>query len=91
MTVTRVTNSTMSGNVTVTNEDVGKRVINPSGTAVGYVSEARNGVAYIAPDPRITSTLVAILGRRDGVGRGTLRVDPATIEHITDQEIRLSD
>lgn len=76
-------------NVTVTDDDVGKRVVDRSGTVVGSVAEARNGVAYIDPDTAITATHLATLGGSYADEGSSFRIDPATIERVADREIRI--
>ncbi|WP_380677058.1 PRC-barrel domain containing protein [Salinigranum sp. GCM10025319] len=79
----------MPRNVTVTDDDVGKRVVDRSGTVVGSVAEARNGVAYVDPDTAITATYLATLGGSYAADGSSFRIDPATIERIADREIRI--
>jgi hypothetical protein len=77
----------MPPNVTVTDEDVGKRVVNSRGVAVGSVAQTRNGVACVEPDGGIAATVAAIRGW-DGRGTGpSFRLDPAVIESITDRRV----
>ena len=79
----------MSSNVTVTDEDEGKRVLNARGDEIGRVTEVRNGVAYVDPDPSITDTIKAKLGWGDKDDEEAFRLDPTNIETVTDDEIRL--
>ncbi|MFC7203109.1 PRC-barrel domain containing protein [Haloferax namakaokahaiae] len=75
----------------LTVDDVGKRVISASGTPVGHVTGTQDGTVYVAPDPKITSTLVAVLGWRDGIDGGSFRIDPDAIRCVTDDEVYLDD
>jgi len=79
----------MSSNITITDDEEGKRVLNARGDEIGRVTEVRNGVAYVDPDPSITDTIKAKLGWGEKDDEEAFRLDPSNVEAVTDDEIHL--
>lgn len=75
---------------TVTDDAVGKDVVNAQGDAVGIVSAVRHGTAYVDPDPTLTDRAKAKLGWEDTDGED-YPLQEAAIATVTDDEIRLRD
>lgn len=74
--------------VTITDDMVGKDVVDITGTKVGIVTSVRQGTAYVDPDPGITDELKAKLGWED-VDEEDYPLQVASIESVTDDEVRL--
>ena len=80
----------MEQNITFTDSDEGKRVVNASGDMVGRIVDVRSGVAYVDPDPDIMDTMKSKLGWGDATDDSDsypLRV--GDILEITDDEVHL--
>lgn len=71
-----------------TDKDVGKRVVNANGEEVGEVTEVRNEIAYVDPDPGMFDSVKAKLGWVD-VDDDAYPLQDAEVSEITDDEIRL--
>ena len=74
--------------VQITDEDVGKTVLDGDGDEVGIVSAVRHGTAYVDPDPGITTKLKTKLGWEDHEEADYPLQEPS-VETVTDDEIRL--
>ena len=76
--------------VTITDDDIGKDVVDARGEKIGLVSSVEHGTAYVDPDPGITDEISAKLdwGGRDDEDY-PLQED--MIAEVTDDEIRLRD
>jgi hypothetical protein len=63
-------------------------VVNERGDEIGMVVEVSAGTAHVDPDPGLTDSIMSKLGwgERD---ESTYRLDPAKIETVTDEEIRI--
>lgn len=79
----------MAHDMTLTEEDEGKRVINADGDEIGRVTDVKDGHAHVNPDPGVTDTIMSKLGWGDS-DEETYQLDPSNIEDVTDDEIRLS-
>lgn len=73
---------------TLSEDDVGKTVVNRSGETIGRVTNVEGGTAFVDPDPGITDTIKAKLGWEDVEG-DDYRLDTSEIDRVTDDEIRL--
>ncbi|AHG03902.1 hypothetical protein HALDL1_10025 [Halobacterium sp. DL1] len=78
----------MDSNVTITEDEKGKKVVNEHGDAIGRVVEVQNGTAQVDPDPDITDTIMSKIGWSSDDG-GTYALEPQAVDRITDDEIRL--
>ena len=74
----------------LTEADEGKHVVNASGDSIGRVVEVRGGEAHVDSDPGMTDTIKSKLGWGGAQDDDTYRLDPAHIESVTDDEIRLN-
>ena len=74
--------------ISITDEAVGKTVINAHGEEVGIVSEVRQGTAYIDPNPGLTDKFKAKLGWEDS-DAADYPLQEAAVETVTDDEIHL--
>ena len=75
--------------VQITDDDVGKTVVDVDGDEVGIVSAVRHGTAYVDPDPGITTKLKTKLGweeRDDEVG---YPLQEPAVDTVTSEQIRL--
>lgn len=72
----------------ITDDDVGKRIVDADGTEVGMVVDVEHGTAHVEPDPGITDSIKATLGWSDS-GEDTYPLQEAAISRVTDDEIRL--
>jgi hypothetical protein len=77
----------MPSSVTLTDDDVGKRVVTSRGVTVGSVAETRNGVAYVDPYGGLAAMIATIWGWGDRGTESSVRLDPAVIRSITDRRI----
>jgi len=75
--------------VTLSDSDEGKRVINNHGDEIGRVVEVRQGTAHVDPDPGLTDAIRSKLGWGSG-DEDTYRLDTSNIETVTDDEVRIS-
>lgn len=72
----------------ITDDDVGKSVVNADGDEVGMVADVQHGTAHVEPDPGITDSIKATLGWGDS-GEDTYPLQEEAIGRVTDDEIRL--
>lgn len=75
--------------VQITDDDIGKGVVNAEGDTVGIVSAVRHGTAYVDPDPGIKTKLTAALGWDDIDDEDGYPLQERAIATITDDQIRL--
>jgi len=75
--------------VQITDDDIGKDVINAEGDSVGIVSAVRHGTAYVDPDPGIKTKLTAALGWDDIDDEDGYPLQERAIATVTDDQIRL--
>lgn len=79
----------MKDDVTLTEDDEGKNVVNAEGDPVGLVTSVEHGKAHVDPDPGLTDTIRSKLGwGKDDVEN--YRLDSSSIERVSDNEIHLS-
>lgn len=78
----------MDSNVTITDSDQGKKVVNQHGDPIGRVVEVKDGTAHVDPDPDITDTVMSKIGW-GGDDEGTYALEPQTVDSVTDDEIRI--
>lgn len=71
-----------------TDKDVGKRVVNADGRTVGTVTAVRHGTAYVDPDPDMFDKIKAKLGWED-VDEDSYPLQRSEVSEVTDDEIRL--
>ncbi|MFC6731815.1 MULTISPECIES: PRC-barrel domain containing protein [unclassified Haladaptatus] len=74
--------------VTFSDSDVGKRVVDSRGEEIGMVAAVREGVAYINPEPGVFDKLQAKLGWEDQ-DEETYPLRTGHVDRITDDEIHL--
>jgi len=74
--------------IRITDDDVGKTVVDGDGEEVGIVSAVRHGTAYVDPDPGITTKLKTTLGWEDRDEDGYPLQEQA-VATVTDDRVRL--
>lgn len=79
----------MQNNVTLTEKDEGKSVVNSRGDEVGRVVEIDHGAAHVEPDPGLTDTIKAKMGWAEG-DEETYQVDEDSIDSVSENEVRLN-
>jgi hypothetical protein len=72
----------------LTNDDVGKTVVDGSGDEVGIVARYEHGTAYVEPDPGIATKLKTTLGW-DDESEEDYPLQAASVATVTDDQIRL--
>ena len=72
----------------LTDDDIGKTVVDADGDAVGIVDRVAHGTAYVDPDPGIATKLKAALGWEDESAED-YPLQEAAVSTVTDDEIRL--
>lgn len=72
----------------LTNDDVGKTVVDGSGDDVGIVARYEHGTAYVEPDPGLTTKLKTTLGWDDETEED-YPLQQAAVATVTDDQIRL--
>lgn len=79
----------MQQNVTLTEDDEGKRVMNDAGDEIGRVLEVKSGVAHVEPDPGLGDAVLSNLGWASQ-DEDTYELDSDSIGSVTEHVIRLS-
>ena len=79
----------MRSDVTLTEDDEGKNVVNADGDTVGRVTSVEHGKAHVDPDPGLADTIRSKLGWGDA-DEDNYQLDASSIESVSDNEIRLS-
>jgi hypothetical protein len=79
----------MEEHTTMTEDDVGKRVVTGSGEEVGRVVGFSGGSAHVNPDPELVDTVRTTLGWEDQSNEDTYRLNDEQVDTVTDDEIRL--
>lgn len=74
--------------ISITDDAVGKTVINAHGEKIGIVSEVRQGTAYVDPNPGVSDKIKAKLGWEDS-DDADYPLQEAAVDTITSDEIRL--
>lgn len=77
--------------VQITEDDVGKTVVDENGDDVGIVSAVKYGTAYVDPDPGITTRIKTALGWEEIDDEDGYPLQEETVDEVTDDEIRLTD
>lgn len=72
----------------LTDDDVGKTVVNGGGDEIGVVDRFEHGTAYVEPDPGITTKLKTTLGWEDET-EDDYPLQSAAVETVTDDQVRL--
>ncbi|WP_436927153.1 PRC-barrel domain containing protein [Halosimplex amylolyticum] len=75
--------------VTLTEDDVGKTVVNPVGDEIGIVEDFENGTAYVDTHPSWTDRIEARLGWDDDPDIREAPLRDEYVEEVTDDEILL--
>lgn len=70
-------------------DDIGKDVVNTNGAKVGLVVSVEDGVAQVDVDPNVTDTVKAKIGLSD-VSDETFPLNRGDVSAITDDEIRVT-
>ena len=73
---------------TLTETDIGKKVVNQDGESVGMISGFEGGQAYVEPDPGLTDRIMSKLGWED-IEEDNFPLDSDEVHTITDDEVRL--
>lgn len=73
----------------ITDDEVGKRVVDANGEEIGMVTAVEGGTAYVEPDPGVTDSIKAMLGWTD-VGDDAFALEATAVETVTADAIRLS-
>lgn len=71
----------------LTDDDVGKHVVDASGNDVGMITSIENDHALVDPDPSIMDGIKSTLGWNDD--EDSYPIDGSRVETITDDEVRL--
>ncbi len=74
---------------TLTQDDVGKKVVNRDGEQIGMVSAVDHGHIRVDPDPGLADSIKSRLGWMDTDDDDYL-LEESHIETVTDDEVRLS-
>lgn len=75
--------------VQITDDDVGKTIVDAHGDEVGIVSAVEHGTAYVDPDPGIATKLKTTLGWDDRDASDDYPLQERAVETVTDDQIRL--
>jgi hypothetical protein len=73
-----------------TDNDVGKHVVNADGDRAGTVTAVRHGTAYVDPNPDLFDRIKAKLGWKDA-DEDTYPLQESEVSEITDDEIGSAD
>ncbi|MBX0294911.1 PRC-barrel domain containing protein [Haloarcula nitratireducens] len=76
--------------VTFTDDDEGKEVVDASGNTLGLVTEIEDDTAFVDPDPGLTETVKADLGRADA-DSDEYTVKQDAVETKADEKLHLRD
>ena len=79
----------MQENVTLTEDDEGKEVINAEGNQIGRVMKVEHGRAHVDPDPGLTDTIRSKLGWGEDDEEDYV-LNSSSIDKVTETEIHLS-
>lgn len=72
----------------LTDDDVGKTVVDANGDEIGIVDRYEHGTAHVAPDPGITTKLKTTLGW-DDEAEDDYPLQAAAVATVTDDQVRL--
>lgn len=73
---------------TLTEADVGKRVVNADGSAVGRIVDVEDGRGYVATDPGLIESIKTRIGFKPST-EDAHPLDEGSIERITDDAVYL--
>ena len=73
---------------TLTEEEVGKTVVNQDGAEVGRITRVQNGTAHVDPSPGLTDRIKSRLGWEDA-DEDDFMLESNEVATITDDEVRL--
>lgn len=79
----------MQNDVTLTEEDEGKEVVNVNEDPVGRVIAVEHGEAHVDPDPGLADAIRSKLGWGEE-NEDSYVLDSSRIASVTDDEIRMS-
>lgn len=79
----------MQNDVTLTEDDEGKSVVNADGDQIGRVVNVEHGKAHVDPDPGLTDAIRSKLGWGDG-DQADYVLNASSIDTVSDSEIHLS-
>ncbi len=74
--------------ISYTEDDVGKPVVNEDGTEIGTVTAVRHGTLYVDPDPGVFDEMKAKLGWED-VDDDSYPLQNDEVSMVTDDKIQL--
>ena len=74
--------------VTITDDEIGKEVVDATGETVGMVTQVEQGTAFIDPHPSLTDRIKAALDWGD-VDEDAYPLDETTVKRVTDDRIEL--
>lgn len=79
-----------SGGATLTDDDVGKTIVDPTGDEIGTVTavDEHANAMYVDADPGLTERIKTALGWGDA-DEDDQRLDASHVDHVTDDEVRL--
>jgi hypothetical protein len=76
--------------VNITEDEEGKSVVNTYGDEIGIVTEVREDVLYVDPDPGMTEKITSSLGWGDSDDDDVYPIEANQIETITDDDVKIS-
>ncbi len=79
----------MQDDYTLTDAEVGKKVINEDGDELGRVMAVESGTAHVDPEPGLADTILSKFGWSDK-SSDTYRLESSRVEAITDDHIRVN-
>lgn len=79
----------MSSKTILTDDEIGKRVVDPNGETVGRITEVEDGVAYVDPDSSLTETIMSKLGWGDDQDTEVYRLERTDVETVNEDRVGL--
>jgi hypothetical protein len=79
----------MDEDTTMTEDDVGKRVVTGSGEEIGRVVDISEGSAHVDPDPDLDDSVLTAQGWEDHHSEDSYRLNAEQVDTVTDEEVRL--
>jgi len=79
----------MQDNVTLTESDEGKNVVNADGDTIGRVISVGHGKVHVDPDPGLADMIRSKLGWGDA-DEENYQLDASSIKIVSDNEIHLN-
>lgn len=74
----------------ITDDDVGKTVVDSHGEEIGMIAEVKSGTAYVDADPGLADTIRSKLGWSEADGED-YPLGNDRIYSVTEDEVRLED